>query len=113
MAQHPKPQQERPIEQRKFTDHAGELWFVRETIPSGRGAMGLPPAFSAGWLTFERRDGSQVRRLAPAPEGWRTCPAPELARLCERAAPSKVRTEASHAPFRRYVPEARDDAPGR
>jgi hypothetical protein len=84
---------------RTFIDVADVRWTVRWVQP-----VSMSPTFdriremqarSTGrseatrrmpWLIFES-DGGERRRLAPVPDGWSTCPAVELERLCSRAEP--------------------------
>jgi hypothetical protein len=72
---------------REFIDSAGEHWLVWDTRPTTR--AWLDPSFETGWLTFGC--GSQLRRLAPTPDGWETLPDRELERLCRSATPVERR----------------------
>jgi hypothetical protein len=54
-----------------------------------RGSHVLPQQWQEGWLVFEA-DGSgsgstDVRRLAPVPQDWESCPESALARYLEHA----------------------------
>jgi hypothetical protein len=59
----------------------------------------LPVGFERGWLAFERVDdaldapeGAAIRRLAPIPPDWETCPEPSLAEYLARAAHGRTPT---------------------
>jgi hypothetical protein len=70
---------------RRFDDANGVRWDAFAVFPSsateGRGA--LPDPFQRGWLSFD--SGTETRRLAPIPDGWKELSEDGLRRLCEKA----------------------------
>jgi hypothetical protein len=77
---------------REFRDHNGlewRLWAVkpirRETKPGSLDR--LRPEYQKGWLTFERIDGQERRRLPEFPEDWATRSVAELENLLSAATP--------------------------
>ncbi|MBV9772336.1 MAG: hypothetical protein JO040_00200 [Gemmatimonadetes bacterium] len=81
---------------RTFVDADGVEWTAWETIPQtrlsqdGRAALAVSEGFEQGWLSFECVECK--RRLAPIPEGWATCPEPELLQFLLVAVPVTRRT---------------------
>jgi hypothetical protein len=76
---------------RVFVDERGVQWDAFAVRPSGRvGRQALPSPYDEGWLALQCPDG--VRRVAPIPEGWRTCSRDELCRLLERSEMAPRRT---------------------
>lgn len=61
---------------REFDDPTGERWRVWDTTPERVQGMG---DFREGWLTFD--NGTERRRLAPAPERWSEFPDEQLIQL--------------------------------
>jgi hypothetical protein len=57
---------------RVYTDRDGTEWRVWPVTPSGAGVPMLDPTYRAGWLCFERLDGTDRRRLSMAgvPPAW-------------------------------------------
>lgn len=77
---------------REFRDHDGRewrLWAVkplrRETPPGS--LERLRPEYQKGWLTFERLDGEERRRLPAIPEDWAARSVIELEKLLLAATP--------------------------
>jgi hypothetical protein len=69
---------------RVFVDDRGVQWDAFAVQPSGKvGRQTLPPPYDQGWLALQCPEG--IRRVAPIPEGWRSCPREELCRLLERS----------------------------
>jgi hypothetical protein len=80
----------RPSDTTTFVDDASRRWEVHEIsqplLPDRVGVL-APPAFSQGWLLFTC--GTERRRLAPLPPGWREAPEAQLQRWCDDAAPAR------------------------
>ncbi|GAC1655908.1 MAG: hypothetical protein NVS4B3_21070 [Gemmatimonadaceae bacterium] len=59
---------------RTFRDASGADWEVWDTTPEGlhpkTRAEDYMQALGSGWLTFERGDGGEKRRLPTIPGGW-------------------------------------------
>jgi hypothetical protein len=77
---------------REFRDHEGHewrLWAVKPLIRQKRpGTLDrLRPEYQKGWLTFERLDGQERRRLPAIPEDWATRSVIELESLLSAATP--------------------------
>ena len=73
-----------------FLDGTLRRWEVREInqpILPDRTRVLAPPEFSGGWLLFTC--GTERRRLAPLPPGWRQAPEAQLRRWCDDAAPAR------------------------
>jgi hypothetical protein len=76
---------------RVFVDQRGVQWDAFAVHPEGRvGRQTLPSPYDQGWLALQCSDG--VRRVAPIPEGWRTCSREELCRLLESSEMAPRRT---------------------
>jgi hypothetical protein len=71
---------------RRFDDATGKRWDAFAVYPSaatmGR-AVALPDPYVRGWLSFD--SGTETRRLAPIPDGWREMSEAALLRLWEKA----------------------------
>jgi hypothetical protein len=79
-----------PDETPTFLDGALRRWEVheiREPILPDRAAFLARPEFLSGWLLFTC--GTERRRLAPLPPGWRQAPEAQLRRWCDDAAPAR------------------------
>ncbi|GAC1657853.1 MAG: hypothetical protein NVS4B3_24790 [Gemmatimonadaceae bacterium] len=87
---------------REFIDDTGIRWRVWDTTPESlhpaTKAEDYMQALGSGWLTFERSDGSEKRRLAPVPGGWEDATDAELDRL--RRGAERVRADSGH--WRKY-----------
>lgn len=73
-----------------FLDDGARRWEVRairEPLLPDRVDVLAPAEFSAGWLLFT--SGTERRRLAPLPPGWRHAPETQLRRWCDDAAPAR------------------------
>lgn len=77
---------------RVYNDCNGDEWRVWDVTPSA-GAETLGISYRAGWLCFERTDGSVRRRLplAQVPPAWEALPNEHLELLCDQAKPAGVR----------------------
>ena len=77
-------------ELREFRDRDGNewrLWAVRPLRPeTPTGLDRLRPEYQKGWLTFERIDGTERRRLLAIPDDWATRGVRELEDLLALAA---------------------------
>src|SRR5919106_1145580 len=87
---------------REFRDQAGHEWRLWAVKPLRRekqpGSLDrLRPEYQEGWLTFERLDGEERRRLPAIPEDWATRSVIELEKLLSAATPvaSRPRRESS------------------
>ena len=87
---------------REFSDHEGHEWRLWAVKPLRRekqpGSLDrLRPEYQQGWLTFERLDGEERRRLPAIPEDWATRSVDELEILLSGAipVPSRPRREGS------------------
>ena len=67
---------------REFTDSAGMVWRVWETVPRVGGAY--DESLRHGWLTFESAAGTR-KRLAPIPRDWDKAPDERLELMCRIA----------------------------
>ena len=79
-----------PDDTPSFLDGSLRRWEVHEIsqpILPNRIDMLAPPEFSRGWLLFTC--GTERRRLAPLPPGWRQAPEAQLRRWCDDAAPAR------------------------
>ena len=77
---------------REFSDHGGHEWRLWAVKPLRRekhpGSLDrLRPEYQKGWLTFERLDGEERRRLPAIPEDWATRSVDELEILLSAAIP--------------------------
>jgi hypothetical protein len=70
---------------RRFDDAAGVLWDAFAVYPSEVTAAraSLPDPFRHGWLSFD--SGTETRRLAPIPDGWKELSEEGLRLLCAKA----------------------------
>lgn len=86
MEQHDNGSDETP----SFLDSTLRRWEVHEIsepILPDRASLLARPGFSSGWLLFT--SGTERRRLAPLPPGWRHAPEAQLRRWCDDAAPAR------------------------
>lgn len=83
---------------RVYTDRAGDEWRVWPVMPATVGVPMRDESYRAGWLCFERIDGSDRRRLSMAevPAAWEALPDPRLDLLCRLAAPATRRPGATN-----------------
>ena len=77
---------------REFRDQNGHEWRLWAVKPLRRekqpGALDrLRPEYQKGWLTFERLDGEERRRLPAIPDDWATRSVDELESLLSSATP--------------------------
>lgn len=72
---------------REFTDGEGVEWRVWLVTPTSSGSQALAESYRAGWLCFERADGSGRRRLslADVPAAWDALADDHLERLRQTA----------------------------
>lgn len=91
-------------ELREFRDRDGHEWRLWAVRPLRRetptGLDRLRPEYQKGWLTFERVDGTERRRLLAIPEDWATRGVRELEGLLSLAArvTPRTRTEGGDEP---------------
>jgi hypothetical protein len=80
----------KPADPPTFVDGTERRWEVREIreplLPERAGLLARAE-FSTGWLLFT--SGTERRRLAPLPPGWRQAPEAQLRRWCDDAAPAR------------------------
>ncbi|GAC1686889.1 MAG: hypothetical protein NVS9B3_05370 [Gemmatimonadaceae bacterium] len=95
---------------RQFRDSSGARWEVWETTPDSlhpvTRAEDYMHALGGGWLTFDRADRGDKRRLHPIPVGWEDAPDAELDLLRQRA--ERVRSDSGQ--WRKYSERTADSA---
>ena len=88
-------------ELREFRDREGHDWRLWAVRPLRRetptGLDRLRPEYQKGWLTFERLDGTERRRLLAIPGDWSTRGASELEELLTLATRVSPRTRGERA----------------
>jgi hypothetical protein len=82
---------------REFRDRDGNEWRLWAVKPLPRktptGSLDrLRPEYQKGWLSFERLDGAERRRLLSIPEDWATRSVSELESLLSGAMPVSPRS---------------------
>ncbi|MDQ4080797.1 MAG: hypothetical protein M3125_08560 [Gemmatimonadota bacterium] len=82
---------------REFRDHEGHEWRLWAVKPLRRetptGSLDrLRPEYQQGWLSFERLDGVERRRLLTIPEDWATRSVSDLEHLLSAATAVPPRT---------------------
>lgn len=83
---------------REFSDHDGKEWRLWAVKPLRRdtptGSLDrLRPEYQKGWLSFERLDGGERRRLLAIPEDWATRSVSDLESLLSAATPVPPRSQ--------------------
>jgi hypothetical protein len=94
---------------REFTDSTGVTWRVWEVIPGQSRSATFTADFVAGWLCFERADGTVTRRLPHHPPGWRSYSAAQLERLLADARVAKRRGASGYQPDETDPPRSAGD----
>lgn len=75
---------------REFSDDGGREWRVWEIRPETvhpvtKAEDNLADSYLVGWIVFEAKDGTEKRRLCPAPRRWVNAPRFELCAMLDRA----------------------------
>jgi hypothetical protein len=98
---------------REFRDRNGfewRLWAVKPTPRRGPGGSldRLRPEYRGGWLSFERLDGAERRRLLAFPDDWATRTVAGLEDLLASATPVPRRLDADVGEAPPECPDAED-----
>ena len=75
---------------RDFRDELGATWTAWDTYPQAAERTGMS-SLNGGWLTFE--NGSERRRLVPAPVGWAEASDETLRQWLAGSTPVRLRVD--------------------